>query len=138
MPSGFEKNKQRKDTLNSFGKDLIRRGKSKCELCEADDVKLRVFELPPYENEPIIEQCLMICEKCSRQITKPKLMDPQHWRCLYNTIWSDINAIQVLTIYLLNLLSSQTDWAADLASQIDLDEDQAEWLQEIRTEINAK
>lgn len=126
MAKGFEANKKRNEALGFFMKDLIRRSKAKCELCGASGVSLSVYEVPPIEDDPDFDKCVLTCEECQRQINKPSLMDPNHWRCLNTSIWSEISAVKVLSVSLLKLLAAS--WAADLIDQVYLDEDEQEWL----------
>ena len=82
MARGLDQHKERQRILSSFGKDLTRRCKSTCELCEAKEVKLSIYEVPPVLSEPEYESCIFICETCSEQLANPKRIDANHWRCL--------------------------------------------------------
>ena len=65
MAGGYEKNKQRIEALQLFGKDLARRANRKCEICEAAGVRLDPWEVPPAETEPDIDSTLLLCGRCS-------------------------------------------------------------------------
>ena len=58
--------------LNLFGKDLARRAKSKCELCERGGETLSIVEVPPASKDPEFEKCVMLCEGCRKAVEKPK------------------------------------------------------------------
>ena len=122
MGKGYDENQLRKNELNFLGKDLVRRSRSKCELCEADGVKLTVFEVPPASVQVSADQCLFLCETCREQIEKPKRMDADHWRCLNNSIWSEIPAVQVMSARMLKRLVNE-HWAAELLEQAYFDEE---------------
>ena len=47
MSMGFQGKFHRQNILSRFAKDLVRRSRSKCELCEKSGAKLEVYELPP-------------------------------------------------------------------------------------------
>ena len=110
-----------------FGKNLVRRSKSCCELCEESGVKLQVFEVAPVCDEPELESCIFICDTCHEQIENPKRIDAGHWRCLNNAVWSEVPAIQVASIRMLRLLAIKNDWAEDLLDQAFLDPEIEEW-----------
>ena len=127
MAKGFDENQQRKNALNLLAKTLVRRSRSRCELCEADGVKLSVFVVPP-ESEPVTaEQCLFLCETCRDQIENPKRREVGHWRCLNHSIWSEIPAVQVMSARILKRLSAET-WAEDLLEEAYFDEEVEAWI----------
>jgi protein PhnA len=122
MAKGYDEHQKRKNELNFLAKDLVRRSRSKCELCEADGVKLTVFEVPPESDVVSAEQCLFICDTCREQIEKPKRMKADHWRCLNNAIWSEIPAVQIMSARMLKRLTSE-HWAVELLEQAYFDEE---------------
>ncbi len=129
MVKGYQKNKDRLKELSFFGKTLVRRSSSSCELCQESQLKLSVFEVPPSSEEPNIEECIFICETCQEQIEKPKKINSHHWRCLQETIWSETPAIQVISLRILRKLASQADWASKTLEEAYVAEDIEEWAQ---------
>ena len=133
MAKGYDKHQERQNDLASFGRELVRRSGTACELCRATGVSLTIFEVPPLPEEPHIEHCLHLCETCQEQIKSPKLMEPNHWRCLYETIWSEVPAAQVMAVRLLRRLSdhepwaTHEPWAAELLSEAYLAEETQVW-----------
>lgn len=127
MAKGYDDHKARLDAVNYFGKALAKRAKSKCELC-SESTSLSVFEVPPVDDEPDIEICVLICQVCQEQVEKPKRMDANHWRCLSDTMWSEYPAVQVLAYRLLNRLDE--DWARDLLDQLYLEEEVEVWARQ--------
>ena len=117
MAKGLKKHQERLSALNLLGKDLARRSRSTCELCEASGVPLSIFEVAPVSDDPEIDHCLMTCNKCKEQLESPKRPDTNHWRCLTKTIWSTVPAAQVVAIRQLKTLSGQLPWAAELLEQ---------------------
>ncbi len=128
MSKGYQQHKERLQIVASFGRDLARRSGSKCELCGAAGVKLLTYEVPPVPDEPEFDHCLFACETCATQIENPKRMEADHWRCLYDTAWSDIPAVQVTAVRLLRQLAEQEPWASDLLEQLYLSPAVEEWL----------
>ena len=55
-------------------------------------------------------------------------MDPAHWNCLRESMWSDVPAVQIVVWRLLNRMKNET-WAVDLLDQMYLDEDNLQWAQ---------
>ncbi|MDF1823695.1 MAG: hypothetical protein P1U68_03575 [Verrucomicrobiales bacterium] len=114
MAKGREQHQARLAHLSSFGKELTRRAKSKCELCEAAGRKLAVVELPPEPREPEIERCLMLCDDCAQAVLEPKrFQGGDHWRCLAQTVWSGEPAIQAAALRLLKRQEGSQPWARE-------------------------
>ena len=117
--------------VNGFGKELARRARSCCELCEKCGVPLRVVEMPPSPREPEIERCLMLCEECESALLEPKqFRSGEHWRCLATTVWSEVPAVQVAAVRLLKRLSVDQDWAREALDGVFLDEELESWVTE--------
>jgi len=127
MAKRFDQFQERKQKVSMFGKDLVRRSKSCCELCGESGVKLQVYEVPPVHEEPEFESCVFICDTCLEQIDNPKRVDTGHWRCLNNSVWSEIPAVQVASIRMLRTLAKSEIWAEDLLDQAFLDPEIEEW-----------
>jgi len=126
MARGREEHQARIDELNFFGKALVKRCKSNCELC-ATNASLVIFEVPPVD-EPEFEKCVMICETCQEQIEKPDLIDVNHWYCLNESAWSQVPAVQVLAWRQLQQLKEH-GWASDLLEMLYLDDEVQAWAQ---------
>ncbi|NCQ23318.1 MAG: PhnA protein [Rhodobacteraceae bacterium CG17_big_fil_post_rev_8_21_14_2_50_63_15] len=69
-----------------------------------------------------------LCASCADQITGT--LDPDHFRCLASSMWSEDPATQVLAARLLARLSDH-DWARDLADQLWLDDTARAWADNI-------
>lgn len=114
MAKGLDKHQNRISELNAFGKDLARRARSHCELCDTSGVKLNIFEVAPILTTPDFDSCILICDTCSEQLNYPKRIDSDHWRCLNKSMWSEVAIVQVVAIRMLRLLEEKHEWAADL------------------------
>ena len=93
---------------------------SNCELCSS------ALNLGQHTVEPK-EVTITICGTCKEQIENPGQMDPNHWRCLTESMWSENPAVQVMAWRVLNLLRKNEGWAQDLFEQLYLDEDLQSW-----------
>lgn len=102
--------------------ELLSRCGGKCELCGSEQ-ELAIYDLPAsdgFENE------LVICENCRGQIAAPDTIDLNHWRCLGDSMWSPVPAVQVLSYRMLKRLNSES-WAQDLLDMLYLEDDVKAW-----------
>ncbi|WP_028470844.1 PhnA domain-containing protein [Neptunomonas japonica] len=108
-------------------KELMQRSNSACELCSSTD-NLSVFEVSPSNGSS--EQAILTCEACNSQINKPDSINVNHWRCLNDSMWSQVPAVQVMAWRQLKQLSSMGEmWAQDLLDMLYLDEETLTWAQ---------
>ena len=105
---------------------LFERSDSKCELCSATE-NLSVYEVPANSTAGI-GNSILICETCRNQIENPESIDVNHWRCLNDSMWSQIPAVQVMAWRMLNHLSAE-GWPQDLLEMLYLDEETLNWAQ---------
>jgi protein PhnA len=110
----------------STEKALHARSESKCELCGATE-SLGVYEVPP-NSDSSADECALICETCREQIENPEKVDVHHWRCLNDSMWSQVPAVQVTVWRMLKRLSAE-GWPQDLLDMLYLDEDTQAWAQ---------
>lgn len=126
MARGREAHEDRLQQLSSFGKELARRSKSRCELC-GESTSLAIYEVPPV-SEPDLSHCVMLCQTCRDQLAQldqPQHLDANHWLCLNESAWSEVPAVQVLAWRLLNKLSE--GWSQDLLDQLYLEPEVQAW-----------
>ena len=110
----------------SIEQTLLQRCDSKCELCSSDTT-LAAFAVPP-ESHITVDTSVMICETCRSQVEDPDSMDVNHWRCLNDSMWSQIPAVQVVAWRQLKHLSSE-GWAQDLLDMMYMEEETAKWAE---------
>ncbi len=128
MSTGFKGKFYRQNILSRLAKDLVRRSRSHCELCDKHGVRLEVYELLPIEEEPYVDGCIFICEGCRKQIVEPKKMIPSYWRCLNNSLYSEVPAVQVMSFRILRRLEKTGEhWAEELLEHAYLDPGLEEW-----------
>jgi len=105
---------------------LEKRCESKCELCSSTG-ELFPYTIPPKINEEPENQ-VAICTTCQEQILEEKEIDVNHWRCLNDSMWSQVPAVQVMAYRILKRLNSEA-WAQDLVGMMYMDEKTMEWAQ---------
>jgi protein PhnA len=108
----------------STEKALHARSESQCELCSATQ-QLMSYEVPP-DSEGKTDDSVLLCEICKDQIEHPEKVDVHHWRCLNDSMWSQVPAVQVMAWRMLKRLSHE-GWAQDLVDMLYLDDDTLSW-----------
>lgn len=127
MAKGYDTHQARSAALQSLGKDLARRAKSKCELTGVSGVPLRAYEIPPVQAEPELDRTLLLSEVCHAALERPKSLSGQEWRCLAETVWAELPAIQVVSWRMLGVLSLKEDWAREVLDGVFLDPEVQAW-----------
>ncbi len=105
---------------------LHARSGSKCELCGATE-GLGVYEVPP-DSDGSADRCVLMCQTCRDQIEDPEKVDVNHWRCLNDSMWSQVPAVQVMAWRMLTRLSSE-GWPQELLDMLYLDDETRAWAQ---------
>ncbi len=103
---------------------LSARSGSTCELCSSTE-SLTVYEIPPV-SETSADKSVMLCETCRGQIENPETTIVNHWRCLNDSMWSQVPAVQVMAWRILSRLKAE-GWAHDLLETLYLDDDVLNW-----------
>lgn len=100
-------------------KKLQSRSNSACELCGSGE-DLSVYEIPPtgLVNE---DSCILVCHVCSDQLENFDELDANHWRCLNESMWSEIAGVKVVAWRILTQLRSE-GWPQDLLDMLYLEE----------------
>jgi len=110
----------------SLEETLRLRSNSSCELCKSE-TELDVYQIPPIDG-PDSDSSILVCSTCLQQINQVDEVDENHWRCLNDSMWSQIPGVQVMAWRLLNRLSSER-WAQDLLDMLYLDEATQAWAE---------
>ncbi len=108
----------------SLLKTLQQRSDSKCELCASEE-QLDVYEVPPTSSGDE-SNSILACHICTDQIENPDHVKVNHWRCLNDSMWSEVAAVQVVAWRMLSRLQSE-GWPQDLLDMMYLDEDNLAW-----------
>lgn len=108
----------------SIEKQLIERSENKCELCNATE-NLTVYAVPP-AKEKNMDNAILICNTCNEQIEDPEKVSPNHWRCLNDSMWSEVEAVKVMAWRMLSRLKSE-GWTQDLLDMMYLEDETLKW-----------
>ena len=111
----------------SVEQDLRDRGNDSCELCGGKD-GLTVYAVAPKEGK-LAYNCVMTCETCYEQLGDETQVDPNHWRCLNDSMWSEANSVKVVAWRMLTQLKGQ-GWPDDLLDMMYMDEETTLWAKE--------
>ena len=103
---------------------LQERSGNKCELCASEE-NLSIYKLPPM---PVgtVDDSVLACATCIGQIENTDSVDTNHWRCLNDSMWSEVAAVQVVAWRMLTRLRAE-GWPQDLLDMLYLDEENLKW-----------
>ena len=113
-------------TAMSLESELEIRSKGLCELCSSTN-ELRSHIVVPKKGGSE-DEMVFICSECSDQLDGTTEMNSNHWRCLTESMWSEVPAVKVVAWRMLNSLRSE-DWATDLIHMMYLDEETLNWAE---------
>ena len=102
--------------------ELKERSGNKCELCSATK-DLSIYEVPPAVSRGAYGNVL-ICNTCIEQVEDADKMDPNHWHCLNDSMWSEEDAVKVVAWRMLTRLGSQ-----DLLDMMYLEDETKTWAE---------
>jgi protein PhnA len=122
-------------SMMSIVTELQQRSRYTCELCGAAE-GLAVYEVPP-TLDGTADEALLICATCREQIADPEQVDVHHWRCLTESMWSEVPAVQVMAWRLLTRLSVNEAWAQDLLDTLFLEDEVQSWAEAEAKEADA-
>ena len=105
---------------------LQARSGSQCELCSSGD-NLAVYEVAP-DAKAGVDDSVLLCATCTEQLESRDKVDVNHWRCLNDSMWSQVPAVQVMAWRMLTRLRSE-GWPQELLDMLYLDEDTLAWAQ---------
>ena len=103
---------------------LLKRGNSKCEFCKSAE-ELSAYDVPPITQRSV-DKSVLVCSTCLHQIENQEEMEPNHWRCLNDSMWSEVAAVQAMSWRLLNRLKG-LGWPDDLLEMLYIEDDVKKW-----------
>ena len=106
--------------------ELQARASSTCELCGATD-SLDAFVVAPHTDREA-DHNILGCATCRDQLTGAVESDPNHWRCLGDSMWSEVPAVKVVAWRMLHRLADH-DWARGFLDMIYMEEDVLAWAE---------
>ncbi len=99
---------------------LKQRSNNTCELCSSKE-SLTQYLIPPSLNENV-DNSVLICKTCRAQIEEKQEMNPNHWRCLNDSMWSEHTAVKIMSWRMLQRLRNE-GWPQDLLDMMYLEEE---------------
>ncbi len=106
MAKGYDRHQERLGAIQLLGKDLARRAKRRCELCEGDG-ELRPHDTKP-DGEPSLSTLVLSCARCRGLTTRPG-GDPRELRFLETAVWHEHPQVATLAKEILSTVDA--DWA---------------------------
>jgi len=101
---------------------LSQRSGGVCELCSSNE------GLTPYEVSPSdgsIDKTILVCLKCKEQLQDMSQLDENHWHCLNDSMWSEVDGVKVIAYRVLKTLEKQ-----DLLDMMYLEDHIKQWAQQ--------
>jgi len=108
--------------------NLISRSNNSCELCSGTE-NLTIYPVEPIQTNDAKDH-ILVCTTCKEQIANPDMTDANHWRCLNESMWSEIPAVQVMAWRMLQRIRTE-GWPQDLLDMLYLDEENLTWAKAI-------
>ena len=106
----------------SISPELKQRHQEQCELCN-NEIASHEYTVTP-KNDDSIDNQVALCDTCLSKIDDKDASF--HWRYLEGSIWSSELSVQALSYRILQNYEEE-DWASNLISTIDLDENVIQW-----------
>ncbi len=106
----------------SISQKLKDRNGELCELCNSETATHEYTVSP--KNDESIENQVAVCNTCLEATDSKEASF--HWRCLEGSIWSPEPSVQALSYRILQNYKEE-DWANNLISSVDLDENVIQW-----------
>lgn len=109
----------------SIEQSLLDRAANQCELCGSAS-NVSPFLVAP-QTLLTVDSGVVLCDTCRAQVESGE-MDANHWRCLNDSMWSQVPAVQVMAYRMLKRLSAEP-WAQDLLDVMYMDDDTRKWAE---------
>lgn len=103
-----------------LSKDLLARAGNACELSGATD-NLTVFAVGPDAGEDP-DRHIVVTQHLHDQLTETSEWNPNDWRCLNDSMWSETDAVKIVAYRVLHQLRDE-GWPQDLLDMMYLDDD---------------
>ncbi len=121
------------DTNFKFLSELNDRSGKSCEFCGSDSDLKTLHVTPSNFTE---ENCVLACKVCADQLTGVEELDLNHWRCLQDSIWSEVESVQVASFRLLKKLENE-GWASAILDQVFLDDELIAWAEASEEDVGS-
>jgi protein PhnA len=108
-------------------KELAKRSNGVCEICGSTE-GLTAYIVPPRTNATM-DNAIHICSTCNTQLNDEEQIVPNHWRCLNDSMWSEVEGVKVVAWRMLNHLKAE-GWPNDLLEMMYMEDETMKWAQE--------
>jgi protein PhnA len=105
-------------------KEVSERSQDQCELCGSAD-ELSVYVVSPKSGDSL-DEVVHSCKSCKDQLEETVDINANHWRCLNDSMWSEVPAVKVIAWRMLHKLKSE-GWPVDLIEMMYMEEDVLAW-----------
>src|SRR3989338_4468229 len=116
-----------KNNAMSFEKELIARSGNVCELSGNTDNLVAYLVAPAAGTNA--DEYIYIQQGLKDQLDGTTETIPNDWRCLNDSMWSEVPAVKVIAYRVLNQLRGE-GWPVDLLDMMYLDEETLEWAKQ--------
>lgn len=106
----------------SINQKLKDRSQNVCELCGVEP-PAHEYTVSP-KSDDAIDNKVAVCDTCLNAMEDENA--GFHWRCLEGSIWNPEPSVQALSYRLLHKFKDE-DWAANLISSVDVEDNIKEW-----------
>lgn len=110
-----------------FEKELSQRSGNQCELCATSQQLSSYAVAPRLGSNP--DECAYLCATCIEQIDGQQPLESNHWRCLNDSMWSEVDAVKVLAYRMLRRLRNE-GWSGELLEMMYLEDETLAWAKE--------
>ena len=105
--------------MSNINESIKARANGACELCtQTDGLSLQNI-LPVSQIEQ--ENYILLCSTCKEQMNDTEKRDPNHFRCLNDSMWSEQPAVQISVWRLLHDMRGE-GWPQDLLDMMYMDD----------------
>jgi len=105
-------------------KSLLQRANNACEL-SGETENLTVHEVGP-NFDGATEKMILVVQKLKDQLDGTIEPEPNDWRCLNDSMWSEVEAVKVVAYRMLYQLRSE-GWPQDLLDMMYLEDETLKW-----------
>ncbi len=110
----------------SLEREINKRSGGNCELCSSTE-SLQVYAITPQKLGDINDN-IHACSTCVTQIEDSTITEANHWRCLNDSMWSEVSAVKIIVWRMLSRLRKE-GWPQDLLDMMYLEEEELNWAQ---------
>jgi len=104
--------------------DLQNRANKQCELCAATD-NLAIYAVPGAATGGL-DGHILACSTCQEQMNNTDKADPNHWRCLNDSMWNTEPPVQVMAWRMLHRLRGE-GWPQSLLDMMYIEPETLKW-----------